>query len=264
MGMKIYILCDMEGISGIRLAREVDRLEGGADYQRGRELMMRDINAAIGGCRDGGATEVVVCDTHSGGGQLLIERMDERAIYELPTPSCMMPSLDESFAGVILLGHHARAGTLDGFLDHTMNSRRWFEYRINEKVVGEIGIEAAYAGHFGVPVIMVSGDAATAVEARGLLGADLPCAVVKWGIGRQRARCLPLGQAHELIRSAAASAMRSAGQREAFSPSVPATCRLTVYRSDMADDLACGEGVTRVNARTVEKTVDSLRDIRCW
>src|SRR5690606_13044920 len=101
--------------------------------------------------------EVIVADTHGGGGQLRLAEMDDRAIYELPGAGMMMPSLDRDFAGVILLGHHARAGTLNGFLDHTMNSKAWFEYRLNGQVIGEIGIEAAFAGHFGVPVIMVSG-----------------------------------------------------------------------------------------------------------
>ena len=148
--MKIYVLADMEGISGIRKIEEV-KSDSPSEYEYGRKLMMQDINAAVEGCFSGGAVEVVVADTHGGGGQVRIGEMDPRAMYETPNGGVMMPSLDETFDGVILLGHHAKAGTLDGFLDHTMSSMAWFEYRINDIVVGEIGIEAAWAGHFDVP-----------------------------------------------------------------------------------------------------------------
>ena len=183
--MKIYILADMEGISGILFQEQVQ--SGSPKYAAACDLMMQDMNTAIEAAFEGGATEVVACDTHGGGGQIRIEKMDPRAFYETPNAGEMMPALDESFDGLVLLGHHARAGTRNGFLDHTMDSTRWFEYRINEQPVGEIGIEAAYAGHFNVPVIAVSGDAAAATEATELLG-EVRYAVVKWGLGRNRAR----------------------------------------------------------------------------
>lgn len=259
--MKIYILADMEGIAGIRKMAQVDFAS--PEYEEGRRLMMHDINAAIGAAFEAGATEVVACDTHGGGGQIRLAEMDARAIYELPGMGSMMPSLNESFAGVILLGHHAMAGTLNGFLDHTMSSATWFEYRINGQAVGEIGIEAAFAGHFSVPVIMVSGDEATAVEARGLLG-DVECAVVKWGIGRNKARCLSSEASREVLRETTQRAVRRAKSFKPFKPSLPATIQLTLYRSDMADDMAVRPGIERINARTLQKTVQSLHDINAW
>ncbi len=262
--MKIYILADMEGISGIRLMAQVQREQ--AEYAQGCALMMQEINVAVDAALAGGATEVVVADTHGGGGQVLLDRMDPRAVYELPQGGGrMMPALDETFAGMILLGHHARAGTLDGFLDHTMNSSGWFEYRINDVVVGEIGIEAAYAGHFGVPVIMVSGDETTAAEARATLG-TVETAVVKWGLGRNRARCLALAQAHEVIRATVREAVRGAAAKryQPYRPSLPGTIELTLYRSDMADEFAAKPGVERINARTVRRQIDSLVDVNRW
>ena len=122
--MKIYILADMEGISGIRKPQQVD--PNGAEYQsEGRSLMMQDINVAIDAAFSAGASEVVACDTHAGGGQVRVGEMDKRAVYEFPNARRSMPSLDETFDGVILLGHHARAGTQDAFLDHTMSSASW-------------------------------------------------------------------------------------------------------------------------------------------
>ncbi|MFW6061219.1 MAG: M55 family metallopeptidase [Planctomycetota bacterium] len=260
--MRIYILADMEGISGIRWMPQVKRDSG--EFDQGRRLMMADINAAVDGAMLGGASEVVVCDTHAGGGQVRMEEMDERAVYEMPTADDMMPSLDESFAGVVLLGHHARAGTLNGFLDHTMNSGEWFEYRINEQVVGEIGIEAAYAGHYGVPIIAISGDQATAEEARELLGDSLPCAVVKWGLGRNKAKCLPVTRAREIVRDTIRQAVEQAHRCQPFCPELPATIELTLYRSDYADALAARPNTQRVDARRIRRTVRSLADIRGW
>jgi D-amino peptidase len=258
--MKIYILADMEGISGIRRPEQVQRDQ--AEYGPGCELMMQDINAAIAGAFAGGATEVIAADTHGGGGQVRLDRMDGRASYEMPAVGKLMPSLDASFGGLILLGHHARAGTLNGFLDHTMNSSAWFEYRINDRVVGEIGIEAAWAGHHGVPVVMVSGDQATADEARDLLG-DVECAVVKWGLGRNRARCLSLEKAHALVRETAARAVTRAGRGEfhPYQPQTPGVSQLTLYRSDYADEMAARAGVERVDARTVRKPFQSLLNV---
>jgi len=263
--MKIYILADMEGISGIRTMPMVQRDSPG-EYAEGRRLMMEDMNAAIEAAFANGATEVVACDTHGGGGQVIMREMDPRAVYETPAQSSggrVMPALDESFDGVILLGHHARAGTLNGFLDHTMNSREWFEYRINGQPVGEIGIEAAYAGHFGVPVIAVSGDEAAVREAQELLG-PVEGAVVKWGVGRNRARSLALPAAHQAIRDAVARALASIQRMTPFQPALPAVVELTLYRSDFADAFAAKPGVERVDARTVRRTVDSLMDVCHW
>ena len=259
--MKIYILADMEGISGIRMPEQVSKER--PEYGPACELMMQDINVAIEAAFDAGAMEVVACDTHGSGGQVEVAKMDPRAVYETPNSGQIMPALDATFAGVVLLGHHARAGTLSAFLDHTMSSEAWFEYRVNGQAVGEIGIEAAWAGHFDVPVIAVSGDGATAAEAKDLLG-DVECAVVKWAVGRNRARCFALPEAHRRIREAVGAAVRSAGRFKPWKPSLPATVQLTLYRSDMADRMAAQADIERVDARTVRKTVSSLKDLHFW
>lgn len=260
--MKIYILADMEGISGIRMEEQVRR-DGSPEYTQGKRLMMQEINVAVAAAFEAGATEVVACDTHGGGGQIELDQMDARAIYETPNCGVMMPALDSTFAGVVLLGHHARAGTLNGFLDHTESSAAWYEYMINDTVVGEVGIEAAFAGHFDVPVLAVTGDAAAAAEARALLG-RVECGIVKWGVGRNRARCLALPAAHEEVRQAIGRGIRNREQATPYKPSLPATLRLTFYRSDMADNVSMQTGVRRVGARTVEKTITSLLDVEGW
>lgn len=247
--MKIYVLCDMEGASGISMMEQVQKES--PHYALGREFLMGDVNAAIGGLFDGGAAEIVVCDTHGGGGHFLLDKLDSRVVYETPGARSLMPSLDGSFQGLILLGHHAKAGTLNGFLDHTMSSASWFDFALNGVSMGEIGIEAAWAGHFGVPLIMVQGDkAATEEAARFFPG--LTIVSVKEGIGRNRARCLSIEKAHDLIRKRAAEAVRSAGNRKPFRPVCPAEVRLVFYRSDYADDWVTRTGVQRIDARTTQ------------
>ncbi len=257
--MKIYLLCDMEGTSGIWRPAQVE--PGTPQYAQGRELLMADVNAAIAGAFEGGATQVVVCDTHGGGAHFLLEKMDERAVYETPTSASPMPSLDDSFAGLILTGHHAMAGTLDGFLDHTMDSGRWFCFRINGQPVGEIGMETAHAGHFGVPLIMVTGDEAACREAATQF-AGIVTVPVKRGLGRNCARCLAPATAHGLIGRGAAEAVRKAGALKPWRLAAPIELELTLYRSDYADALATSRtGVVRVDARTVRKAVQSATEV---
>lgn len=256
--MKIYILCDMEGTSGLWRPEQVqpDRPQ----YAEGRELLLADVNAAIAGAYEGGASQVVVCDTHGGGGHFALARMDPRATYETPTASSPMPSLDGTFSGLILTGHHAMAGTLDGFLDHTMDSGRWFAFRINGQAVGEIGMETAHAGHFGVPLLMVTGDEAACREGEALRPGMVTVAV-KRGLGRNAAHCLAPEAAQRLIREGAAEAVRRAGRIEPWRLNPPLTLELTYYRSDYADAAAARPCTQRVDARTVRRVVESAAEV---
>jgi len=256
--MRLYILADMEGISGIGTLEHTRRES--PEFVEGCALMMDEVQTVVAEALRCGATRVVVCDTHGGGGQLQTEKMDPRAVYETPDSARWMPSLNASFDGLILLGQHARAGTLNGFLDHTISSASWFEYRLNDQVCGEIGMAAAYAGHYDVPVIMLTGDEAAVEEGKALLG-NIPGVAVKRGLGRNRAECVPAAEAHTLIKEAACEALGTAAALTPFKPTLPARVRLTLYRSDMADRLAGRSGTNRIDARTVERIITSLLDI---
>jgi D-amino peptidase len=261
--MKIYILADMEGISGIRRIEQVSTAGGGEPYEEGRRLMIAEVNATVAACFDAGADEVIACDTHAGGGQLRMAEMDDRAEYETPGSGRLMPSLDASFDGVILLGHHAMAGTTTAFLDHTMSSSSWFEYRLNDRPMGEIGIEAAWAGHYDVPVILVTGDAATAREAVDTLG-SVETAVVKQAVARNRARCLSLPEAHRLIAEAVQRAIGRISDLAAFKPALPATIQLTLCRTDQCEEKAFTPGTQRVDGRTVRRPITTMLDVVRW
>jgi D-amino peptidase len=257
--MKIYIMTDMEGVSGI--CNELQVQTGTPRYEAARSLLCADVNAAIAGAFEGGASEVLVADGHGTGFNLRLEEMDERATYERPNGALdFMPGLDESFAGVFCVGYHAMAGTLNGFLDHTQSSASWLNYYMNGRRSGELAQVAAWAGSYGVPMLLVTGDQAACDEAREFFG-EIETVAVKQGIGRQYARCIHPQKAREMIRAGATKAMGMAKEAQPFCVETPLTIRLEYYRSDMADAVANCPGTRRIDARTVERRVESIREM---
>ena len=228
--MKLFVMADMEGISGIHLPSQVKK-EYPADYSYGKKLLTEEINFVVDALFRLGANEIVIRDGHGGGYNVNMGEVDGRAKYE-PAVLPSLSWLDESFDGLIIIGQHSMAGTLNGFLDHTINSNEWFRYRINDLEAGEIAITAARAGARNVPVIAVTGDRMAVQEAKKLFGEEnISCAEVKHGIGRNWADCMPIPQAHEVIFQALKEAVGRIGQIKPFKPSLPATLSLTVIRA---------------------------------
>ncbi len=257
--MKLYVMTDMEGISGIHLMSQVKK-EFPADYAYGKRKLTEEINFVVDTLCKLGAEKIVVRDGHSGGWNINLGDMDGRAEYE---PPCLhsLATLDESFDGLIILGQHSKAGTLNGFLDHTINSKEWFSYKINGMEVGEIGLLAARAGAVGVPVLAVTGDLKAAEEAKALLGEEnVSCAAIKQGVGRNWANCLPLDKARKTIADTLAEAVTRIGRVKPYQPQLPATLELTFYRSDFADRYNGMEEWTRKDARTIAKTITSFKE----
>jgi D-amino peptidase len=252
--MKVYIETDMEGVSGIR-SRAIWN-QPGPDYERARGLLTQDVNAAVQGALEAGATEVVVNDGHDGGHNLIAEELHEQAIVENSRSNKnVFPSLDDTFDALFAIGYHAMAGTLNAFLDHTQSSS-WYNYYINGRKMGELGQTAAIAGHFKVPVVLVTGDEAVAQETHALLG-EVETVAVKRGFGRFHARCLHPKRAQFMIRE---GAKRGAKRCKGIKPYVvasPIEIKLELATTDLADALADHDGVKRVDARTVVKVVSS-------
>ena len=163
--------------------------------------MTQEVNAAIEAAFESGATEIVVSDSHGNGQNLLIEKLPRNItlVRAFPRPLTMMQGIDETFDGVIFLGYHASTTNPQGVRAHTMSSATLAEVRLNGVSMPEAGINAAIAGHFNVPVIMISGDDAIVKEAGALLG-GIEGAVVKWAYGFHSARTLMPEAAYELIR----------------------------------------------------------------
>jgi D-amino peptidase len=197
--MKIYISADMEGVVGVVTQEQL--APSGFEYQRAREFMTEEVKAAIEAAFEAGATEIVVSDSHGNGQNLLIEKLPRNItlVRAFPRPLAMMQGIDETFDGVIFLGYHAGTTNPQGVRAHTMSSATLADVRLNGVSMPEAGLNAAIAGHFNVPVIMISGDDAIVKEAGALLG-GVEGAVVKWAIGFHSARTLMPEAAYELIR----------------------------------------------------------------
>lgn len=252
--MKVYIMTDMEGISGVSIPEMVQR--GQPQYEAARHWLTSDVNAAVAGAFDGGATEVVVNDAHGGAPHLVLSEAEPRALYERPNGGAdCFPGLDESFGCMFLVGAHAMAGTMKAFLDHTESSIHWFDYRVNGVSYGETGIQAIWGGALGVPLTLVTGDEAACREAREQL--SVPVTVpVKQALCRNYARCLHPARTAALIREAAAQAVQVAADTAPYVLCPPLTVEVTFTRCDYADAAAAQPHVQRVDARTVRTVVD--------
>lgn len=255
-------MTDMEGISGIRRGEEVSK--GSPTYAHGQKLMMGDINAAIAGAFDGGAAEVLVCDSHGGGHNFIIAEMDPRADYiENGGALNLMAGLDSDFDAFFAVGYHAKAGTPSAFLDHTQSSASVFDYTVNGKSVGELGQQVYLAGGQDVPQVYVTGDRAACEEALELTP-GIVTAAVKDAFGRERVKCIAPERARRMIREGAADAVRKLKDHrpEPVVIAPPIEVTLTLYRTDMVDRFLMGRtGFERVDGRTMKMVVDDVREI---
>lgn len=257
--MKILIAADMEGVTGVVHWDHVAPEH--TEYGRFRRLMTDDVNAAIRGAFEAGAEQVIVSDGHAHGRNILVEELDPRARLHSGTPSplAMVKGVDAGVDAAIFVGYHARAGAQNGILDHTWSSARVANLWLNDKLVGETGLNAAVCGHFGVPVIMISGDQTVCAEATALLG-QLETAVVKQASGRMTAECLPPEVAQQKIYEAARQAVNrlAAGQSpQPWRLSPPVTLAVELVTSEMADRAALLPGARRLDRR-IEFTADDV------
>ena len=249
--MNVVIMTDLEGISMID---SIDMIFEDDKYQLARVELMRDVNAAVEGAFDGGASEVYVIDGHGGGVNFIPGALHSKALLLSFAEWCRL-TREGKFHAYMSIGAHAMPGTKDGFLDHVQSSKSWFSYKVNGTEGGETAQGAIYMGAFGVPFVMVSGDEAACLEARALLG-DIATAVVKHGKGRNNAICLPAEEARKAIYDAANLGMKLAlnGDIKPYTLTMPLEIELTFYRSDMCDDHP-KEGWQRLDGRTLKKTV---------
>ncbi len=249
-GLKIYISADMEGVVGTVTGDQLG--PGGFEYGRFREFMTREVLAAIEAARQAGATEILVSDSHGNGENLLIEMLpdDVTVVRSWPRPLMMMQGIDESFDAAIFLGYHAGTTNPVGVRAHTISSGRIADIRLNGQSQLEASINAAIAGHFGVPVIMISGDDATVAQARELIG-DLEGAVVKWNYGFHSARTMTPNAAYRLISEKVKAAI---ARLDSFKPLVlrtPVTLEVQFKNYRPSEVLAYLPIVDRPDAHTV-------------
>jgi D-amino peptidase len=258
--MKVFISVDMEGVSGITDPEDV--LPDGADYQRGRVFMTGDANAAILGAYDGGADEVLVNDSHWIMRNLLLERLDPRArtIKGFHKSLCMVQGLDASYDGAVFVGYHACAGTEGGVLNHTLLGKEIQNIYLNGEPTGETRLNAAYAGHFGVPVLVVAGDAAVGAEAERFLD-GVQTVAVKDGIDKFSANCLHPEVAQARIREATARAVAARSSVTPYVLSSPYRLGIEWNSTTIAATCAMIPGVGLTGSRSVEFVTEDYPEL---
>lgn len=249
-GPKIYISVDMEGIAGIVSGDQLG--PSGFEYGKAREWVTAEVLAAIEGARAAGATEILISDSHGNGENLLLDRLprDVTVIRSWPRPLEMMEGIDESFDAAIFIGYHASTANPEGVRAHTISSGRIADIRLNGTSVPEAVINAAIAGHFGVPVIMISGDDAIADEARRLLG-DIEAAVVKYAISYESARTLMPEAAAELIRETVRSAVERIDDFKPYVLDTPITLDVRFKNYRPSEMLAYLPTVERTDSHSI-------------
>lgn len=259
-GLKIYLSADMEGIAGVVSPEQLG--PSGFEYSRFREFMTAEVLAAIQGAREAGATEIVVSDSHGNAQNLLIERFpnDVRIVRSFPRPLSMMEGIDSTFDAVIFIGYHAATTNPAGVRAHTFSSARLTAVELNGVPMSEASFNAAIAGHFGVPVVMVSGDDVVVEETRRLLG-DIEGAVVKQALGFHSANTMTPEAAQALIREGVRAALGRLASFRPYTTPMPATVQLSFKNYRPAEMLALLPIVERVDAHTVNYTGASMLEL---
>lgn len=258
---RLLVSVDIEGIAGVWRPEQTQA--GNGDYERARRWMTHEANAAIRGAFAGGASEVLVNDSHGHFGNLLADELDPRAeaIQGKPRRLGMMEGVDRDVAGVLMIGWHSRAKTR-GVLAHTTNSFAFARVWLGGRELGEVGLYAALAGECGVPVLQASGCDVMAEEAQALLP-GIACSIVKWSDGARSGRSLSPAAAQARIEADAQAAVQRLVGRQAPAPlrlAAPHTVRLQCQTPALADLFALWPTVQRVDGDTIEIPCATVQD----
>ncbi len=259
-GLKIYISADMEGVVGAVTGEQLG--PGGFEYERFRQFMTNEVNAAIDAARAAGAVEFVVSDSHGNGQNLLIEQLpdDVTIIRSWPREHSMMAGIDDTFDGVIFIGYHASTNNTRGVRAHTMSSANITSVRLNGMTMTEGSMNAAIAGHFGVPVIMVSGDDIAVAENQVIIG-DIEGAVVKWASGFHSARTLTPEAGYEVIRTRTKSAIDRIADFEPYVLETPIELELGLKHYRPVELLAYLSNVERIDSHTIRFIGEDITEV---
>jgi D-amino peptidase len=248
--VRVFISTDIEGTAGIVDWGQV--LGPSGEYEMGRRLLLDEVNAAIDGAADGGATEFLVNDSHWTMQNMHPGELHGGASYlsGKHKPLYMMEGLDGGFDAVFMVSYHGSIGHERAILAHTYNPGAIWEVRINGIVTGEAGLNALVALHHGVPVALITGDQATADEAEAFMP-GIEAVVVKRSVSRFAAESLHPSRACALIRAGARAAVERVSELEPPSIEVPPTIEVTFLTADMAEAATALRGVERTEDRTI-------------
>ena len=257
---KIFISVDMEGISGVVQPAQLG--PDGFEYQRAREWMTGEVNAAIAGIRETGPAEILVCDSHGNGQSLLIDKVPEdvRIVRGFPRPLEMMQGLDDTFAAAMFIGYHASEWTPGAVRGHTISSARLLGVRLNGVEVSEGIYNAALAGHFGVPVAFVSGDRLAVTQVQ-QVAASAEGAIVKEPYGYHSANTVTPARGQAMIRDGAKRAMGKIGSLQPYRVTTPVALEVGFKLTIDAERAAFVPGLARSDAHSVKGTFHDMVEV---
>ena len=258
--MKLLIAVDMEGISGVVNWDQVT--PGHAEYNRFRHIMTADVNAAIEGATRAGVEEIIVADGHWDGTNILIEELDPRARLHSgnAAPLAMTQGIETGVDAVFFIGYHARVGSELASLDHTWSSIRVANLWLNGNLVGETELNSAICGHYGAPVLLVSGDQTVSAQAKEWIP-EVETVQVKRATSRYSAECLHPSLAQEKITAAAEKAIEKFKAGKGPKPiqlSTPVTVTVEFPKSAQCDGAALFPGAKRLDARKMEAQFEDM------
>ena len=253
--LKVFVSVDMEGIWGVVHGNQCSA--SSPEYQLARRWMVEDTNAVVKGLFEGGAAEVVVNDSHGSMRNIIASELDPRAqlISGSPKPLSMMEGIDSSFQACIFVGYHARAGSAPAILDHTISGAAIYSIKINGIEMPELGINAAVAGYYGVPVVMLAGDTETCRQAKELLGNSLVTVPVKEAVSRLAARNFAREKVLADLQEGAGKAISSLNTLKPYELKSPYQFEINFHTSQQTESGMLIPAVKRTGPRTLSFTV---------
>ena len=260
--MKIWIITDLEGVAGVFSFEECS---SGKRYEIAKSLLTQEVNAAIEGALEMGAKEILVVDSHGPGG-IRIEELHPEAKLLGGRPIPLPWGLEEGFDAAFIIGQHAMAGIEKAHLSHTMSHVNVQNIWLNGARIGEIGIIAAIAGYFDVPVVLVTGDEAACAEARNLIP-NIKTVAVKKGITHGSAISVTPVKARKMIKEGAKEALKMIDKIEPYKVKAPIELIIEYSESGkrLAEILSQRPGLERVDGRTVRiRGEDLLEVLKKW
>lgn len=260
-GLRVFISADMEGVAGAVNGEQLG--PSGIDYPLFRKLMTAEVNAAIDGALAEGADKITVADSHGEELSILPDQLNPKAhlVRSGPRPLSMMEGVDQGFDAAIFIGYHASINTPGAVRAHTLSSARYFDVRLNGKHASEGMLSAAIAGHFGVPVVMISGDDKAIEEAHQTIDPNMVGVVVKRALGYESAESVSPQEADALITAGTEKALAQLGSFHPYVVSNPVTIEITFKNMINAEILAFLPDVTREDGATIRFTGKDILEV---
>lgn len=264
--MKILISMDIEGVAGVSHSEQVR--SGNLEYEQARRWMTAEANAAIDGALTGGATEILVNDSHGSFRNLILQELDPRAqiITGKPRYLSMMSGIEQGCDAVFMIGYHARSQEA-GVLAHTINSFAFRSIRINDQLLGEAGLYGALAGEYHTPIALISGDDIFINETTPLFS---NVKTVQTKIAHGFASCTSLSPraSCERIRQAAQDAIAIIPHLDPFVIAAPIQCNVETQNPGQADLFAQWPNIERLSPTilgfTAASMYETIRVLNCF